>query len=62
MVAAANVEGDPDQETVPVYPGPGTIPLTGVSPVTGLRNEMAFAEIFVGAAGNTAVITPEFAE
>ena len=60
-MAAAKVEGDPDQETVPVYPGPLVVIVTGVSPVTGLRNEMAFAEIFVGAAGNTAVITPEFA-
>ena len=31
----AKVEGDPDQETVPVYPVPAVVVVTGVAPVTG---------------------------
>ena len=27
--------GDPDQETVPVYPVPAVVVVTGVAPVTG---------------------------
>ena len=34
----------------------------GVSPVAGLRSEMERDEICLGAAGNAALITPEFAE
>ena len=45
-----------------MYPGPGTIALAGVSPVMGLRTEIDEAEIVLGAAGKTAVITPELAE
>jgi hypothetical protein len=36
--------------------------VAGVSPVIGLLIEMSRIEIVVGAAGKTAVITPEFAE
>jgi hypothetical protein len=36
--------------------------VAGVSPVIGALIEMSRIEIVVGAAGNTAVITPEFAE
>jgi hypothetical protein len=62
-VAPANVEGDPDQETVPVYPVPAVVVLTGVAPVTGaVTPATAATEIVVSVAGNTAVITPEFAE
>jgi hypothetical protein len=46
-----------------VYPGPEPIALAGVSPVIGLRTEIAIeVEIVLGAAGKTAVITPELAE
>ena len=46
-----------------MYPGPGTIALAGVSPVMGLRTEIFIkVEIVLGAAGKTAVITPELAE
>jgi len=34
-VPDAKVEGDPDQETVPVYPVPAVVVLTGVAPATG---------------------------
>jgi hypothetical protein len=55
--------GDPAQEIVPVYPISSVIVVAGVSPVMGALIEMALCfEIVVGAAGNTAVITPEFAE
>ena len=57
------VEGDPDQVTVPVYPVPAVVVLTGVAPVTGaVTPATAATEIVVSVAGNTAVITPEFAE
>jgi hypothetical protein len=59
------VEGDPDQVTVPVYvyPLPAVVVLTGVAPVTGaVTPATAATEIVVSVAGNTAVITPEFAE
>jgi hypothetical protein len=46
-----------------VYPIPGPIALAGVSPVMGLRTEIIIeVEIVLGAAGKTAVITPELAE
>ena len=46
-----------------MYPGPEPIALAGVSPVIGLRTEIAIkVEIVLGAAGKTAVIKPEFAE
>jgi hypothetical protein len=46
-----------------VYPIPGPIALAGVSPVMGLRTEIFIeVEIVLGAAGKTAVITPELAE
>ena len=51
MVAAAKVEGDPDQVTVPVYPVPAVVVVTGVAPVTGaVTPAMAGVEIvmFVG--------------
>ena len=32
---SVKVEGDPDQETVPVYPVPAVVVLTGVAPLTG---------------------------
>ena len=48
MVAAAKVEGDPDQETVPVYPVPAVVVVTGVAPVTGaVTPAMAGVEIVV---------------
>ena len=58
------VEGDPDQVTVPVYPVPAVVVLTGVAPVTGtVTPEIAATEIVVAEVeGNTAEITPEFAE
>jgi hypothetical protein len=34
-VPDAKVEGDPDQETVPIYPVPAVVVLTGVAPATG---------------------------
>jgi hypothetical protein len=62
-VAPANVEGDPDQETVPVYPVPAVVVVTGVAPVAGaVTPATAATEIVVAVAGNTAVITPESAE
>jgi hypothetical protein len=62
-VPDAKVEGDPDQVTVPVYPVPAVVVLTGVAPVTGaVTPATAATEIVVAVAGNTAVITPEFAE
>jgi hypothetical protein len=62
-VAPANVEGDPDQETVPVYPVPAVVVVTGVALLTGaVTPATAATEIVVAVAGNTAVITPEFAE
>jgi hypothetical protein len=62
-VPSAKVEGDPDQETVPVYPVPAVVVLTGVAPVAGaVTPATAATEIVVAVAGNTAVITPEFAE
>jgi hypothetical protein len=62
-VASANVEGDPDQETVPVYPVPAVVVVTGVAPLTGfVTPATAATEIVVAVAGNTAVITPESAE
>ena len=60
------VEGDPDQVTVPVYvyPLPAVVVLTGVAPVTGaFTPATAATEIVVAEVeGNTAEITPEFAE
>ena len=48
MVAAAKVEGDPDQVTVPVYPVPAVVVVTGVAPVTGaVTPAMAGVEIVV---------------
>ena len=48
MVAAAKVEGDPDQVTVPVYPVPAVVAVTGVVPVTGaVTPAMAGVEIVV---------------
>ena len=48
MVAAAKVEGDPDQVTVPVYPVPAVVVVTGVVPVTGaVTPAMAGVEIVV---------------
>jgi hypothetical protein len=62
-VPDANVEGDPDQDTVPVYPVPAVVVLTGVAPVTGtVTPEIAATEMVVSVARKTAVITPEFAE
>jgi hypothetical protein len=62
-VAPANVEGDPDQETVPVYPVPAVVVVTGVALLTGaVTPATAATGIVVAVAGNTAVITPEFAE
>jgi hypothetical protein len=62
-VSPEKVEGDPDQVTVPVYPVPAVVVLTGVAPVTGaVTPATAATEIVVSVAGNTAVITPEFAE
>ena len=58
----AKVEGDPDQETVPEYPSPEVIVLTGVAPVTGATKEIACIDIVVAVEGKTAVTTPEFAE
>ena len=55
--------GDPDQVTVPVYPVPAVVVLTGVAPLTGaVTPAMAGAEIVVVVAGKTAVITPAFAK
>jgi hypothetical protein len=52
------------QLTVPVYPVPAVVVLTGVAPVTGaVTPAIAATEIVVTpVAGKTAVITPEFAE
>jgi hypothetical protein len=62
MVPAAKVEGDPDQETVPVYPAPAVVAVTGVAPVTGaVTPAIAATEIVESVAEKTAVITPEFA-
>jgi hypothetical protein len=62
MVPAAKVEGDPDQETVPVYPVPAVVAVTGVAPVTGaVTPAIAATEIVESVAEKTAVITPEFA-
>jgi hypothetical protein len=63
-VPPAKVEGDPDQETVPVYPVPAVVVVTGVAPVTGaVTPAIAATEIVVArVAGKTAVITPESAE
>ena len=62
-MAPANVEGDPDQVTVPVYPAPAVVVVTGVALLTGaVTPATAATEIVVAVAGNTAVITPEFAE
>jgi hypothetical protein len=62
-VSPEKVEGDPDQVTVPVYPVPAVVVLTGVAPVTGtVTPAIAAAEIVVSVAEKTAVITPEFAE
>ena len=48
MVDAAKVEGDPDQVTVPVYPVPAVVVVTGVAPVTGaVTPAMAGVEIVV---------------
>jgi hypothetical protein len=63
MVPEAKVAGDPDQVTVPVYPVPAVVVVTGVAPVTGaVTPAMAATEIVVAVAGNTAVITPALAE
>jgi hypothetical protein len=44
----AKVEGDPDQETVPVYPVPAVVVVTGVAPVTGaVTPAIAATEIVV---------------
>jgi hypothetical protein len=62
-VSPEKVEGDPDQVTVPVYPVPAVVVLTGVAPVTGaVTPATAATEIVVSVAEKTAVITPEFAE
>jgi hypothetical protein len=62
-VPPEKVEGDPDQVTVPVYPVPAVVVLTGVAPVTGtVTPEIAAIEMVESVAGKTAVITPEFAE
>ena len=62
MVAAAKVEGDPDQETVPVYPVPAVVAVTGVAPVTGAVTPAIAATVIVeSVAEKTVVITPEFA-
>jgi len=62
-VSPEKVEGDPDQVTVPVYPVPAVVVLTGVAPVTGaVTPATAATEIVVSVAGKTAVITPEFGE
>jgi hypothetical protein len=48
VVDAAKVEGDPDQVTVPVYPVPAVVVVTGVAPVTGaVTPAMAGVEIVV---------------
>ena len=57
MVAPAKVAGDPDQLTLPVYPVPAVVVLTGVAPVTGaVTPAIAATEItvLVGAEGATA--------
>jgi hypothetical protein len=62
-VSPEKVDGDPDQLTVPVYPVPAVVVLTGVAPVTGtVTPEIAATEMVVSVAPKTAVITPEFAE
>jgi hypothetical protein len=62
MVSAAKVEGDPDHETVPVYPVPAVVVVTGVAPLTGaVTPAIAATEIVASVAGKTAVMTPEFA-
>ena len=48
MVAEAKVAGEPDQVTVPVYPVPAVVVLTGVAPMTGaVTPAIAGAEITV---------------
>ena len=56
--------GDPDQLTVPVYPVPAVVVVTGVASVTGaVTPAIAATEMTIGAvAGNTALITPALAE
>ena len=55
--------GDPDQETVPVYPAPAVVVVTGVAPVTGaVTPAIAATEIVASVGGKTATITPESAE
>ena len=57
MVPAAKVVGDPDQVTVPVYPMPAVVVVTGVAPLTGaVTPAIALAEIVVSVAGKTAII------
>ena len=47
--------GDPDQLTVPVYPIPAVVVVTGVAPVIGaVTPEIAGAEITIGATGSAA--------
>ena len=36
VVTDAKVEGDPNQVTIPVYPVPAVVVVTGVAPVTGV--------------------------
>ena len=56
VVTDAKVEGDPDQVTVPVYPVPAVVVVTGVAPVTGAVTpaiaavEMTMSEGVAGAA------------
>jgi hypothetical protein len=62
-VFEANVEGLPDQATVPVYSAVWVTTVTGVAPVTGaVTPATAVPTIVVAVAGNTAVTTPELAE
>jgi hypothetical protein len=59
----ANVEGLPDQATVPVYSSVAVTVVTGVAPVTGtVTPATAVPTIVVLVVGKAAVITPELAE
>jgi hypothetical protein len=55
-VPDAKVEGEPDQETVPVYPVPAVVVLTGVAPATGAATP-AIAAILMTAVILNVVIT-----
>ena len=53
VVPVPKVVGDPDQVTVPVYPVPAVVVVTGVAPATGaVTPAIAESEITVGAGPN----------